>query len=82
MIAHELIENDIREAWKARRICTTFRNCITTDITLTQTPNALAKSRRIIKNLLPQYLFQRVVTLRGPHDAVLVSSPSVRSCLP
>jgi hypothetical protein len=74
MIAHELVDAGLCDAWKARGIFTVFKDLITSDIVHTQSPETLARYGRLFKKLLPQYLFYKTNMLKCEDDDVLVSN--------
>jgi hypothetical protein len=74
MIAHELVNTCLSDAWKAHGICTVFKDLITSGIVPTQSPETLARQGRLLKKLLPQYLFYKTLKLRGQEDPLLVSN--------
>jgi hypothetical protein len=72
IIAHHLVCDGIREAWKLRGICATFEQAITDDILLRRSKDFLQDGRRIIHHIMPRYLFCRVKNRLDVHDPLPV----------
>ncbi|KAH7082372.1 hypothetical protein FB567DRAFT_605754 [Paraphoma chrysanthemicola] len=62
IIAHYLVCANVKDAWKLRSICASFRHAIVDDMLLRQQKDVLQNARRIMCHLLPLYLAQRTKT--------------------
>jgi hypothetical protein len=76
IIAHYLVCEGIRDAWKLRGICNTFKHAITDDIILRQTGDVLQSGRKIMEQLMPHYLFHRIQKRLDVHENLPVSHAS------
>lgn len=72
IIAHELVFDDIRGAWKLRGISKAFKKAITDDIIMHQPKEVIQASSEIGNQFMPQYLYCRVKKQNDVEGAILV----------
>lgn len=72
LVAHQVVHNDIREAWRLHGIRKTIEQAITDDILQRQPSEILRNGGEITKQLLPSYLRLRISKRRGICDILPV----------
>lgn len=78
IVAHQLVYDDIREAWRLRGICKTIEQAITDDILRSQPSEILRNGGEITKQLLPSYLRFRIVRRHGVCDILTVRGSALK----
>jgi hypothetical protein len=73
IFAHQLVCDDIREAWRLRGVCKTIEQAITDDILQRQHGEILRNGGEITNQLLPRYLRLRISRRHGICDILPVS---------
>jgi hypothetical protein len=72
MVVHQLVSSDICGAWKLRGISKIFKDAIEDHIVLRQPSEVVRNSGKIIKQLVPRYLYCRIKKPNDVHTTVLV----------